>query len=97
VGLQDNVNDFRLCTRTFLVNPFVQFLYWHMNYHIEHHMYAAVPCYKLGKLHRAIQHDLPPTPVGIIATWQEIIPIVNKQNVDPTYQYVPPVPSPAAA
>ena len=54
VGLQDAVPDYRLCTRSFLTNPIVQFLYWHMNYHIEHHMYAAVPCYNLGKLHRAI-------------------------------------------
>ena len=29
--------------RTFTLNPFVQFIYWHMNYHTEHHMYAAVP------------------------------------------------------
>lgn len=97
VGLQDNVPDFRLCTRTIILNPFVQFLYWHMNFHIEHHMYAAVPCYKLGKLHRAIEHDLPPSPVGIIAAWREIIPIVEKQNVDPNYQYVPPLPARAAA
>jgi fatty acid desaturase len=95
VGLQDNVPDYRLCTRTFLLNPFVQFLYWHMNFHIEHHMYAAVPCYNLAKLHRAIQHDLPPTPVGIVATWQEIIAILRKQKVDPTYEYVPPVPASA--
>ena len=40
----------------------VRFLYWHMNYHIEHHMYAAVPCYRLGRLHRAIRHELPPLP-----------------------------------
>jgi fatty acid desaturase len=91
VGLQDNVADFRLCTRTFILNPFVQFLYWHMNFHIEHHMYAAVPCYKLGRLHRAIRHDLPPSPVGIIAVWREIIAILRKQKVDPAYQYVPPV------
>ena len=44
-GLQDYVPDFRLCYRRFLVNPVVRFLYWHMNFHIEHHMYAAVPCY----------------------------------------------------
>ena len=61
-------------------HPLVQFLYWHMNFHIEHHMYAAVPCYNLAKLHRAIQHDLPPTPVGIVATWQEIIAILRKQS-----------------
>ena len=59
------VPDFRLSTRTFYINdpkrsalnplswPFrlVRFWYWHMNFHIEHHMYAAVPCYNLEKLH----------------------------------------------
>ena len=29
----------------------MRFWYWHMNFHIEHHMYAAVPCYNLEKLH----------------------------------------------
>jgi fatty acid desaturase len=88
VGLQDKVSDFRLCTRTILLNPFVRFLYWHMNYHIEHHMYAAVPCYNLGKLHKAIEADLPPSPRGLAAAWKEIIPILNKQKLDPSYQFV---------
>jgi fatty acid desaturase len=43
IGLQDGVPDFRLSCRTFTVNPIVQFLYWHMNYHIEHHICAGVP------------------------------------------------------
>ncbi|MCC7357844.1 MAG: fatty acid desaturase [Anaerolineales bacterium] len=97
VGLQDAVSDYRLCTRSFLTNPIVQFLYWHMNYHIEHHMYAAVPCYHLGKLHRAIAHDLPPTPVGLWATWREILAILKRQHADPTYAYVAPLPAPRAA
>lgn len=97
VGLQDNVPDFRLCTRTIILNPVVQFLYWHMNFHTEHHMYAAVPCYNLKKLHQAIQQDLPPCPVGLYAAWSQIIPILRKQKVDPTYQYVPPLPSAVAA
>ena len=92
-GLQDNVPDFRLCTRTFTVNPFVQFLYWHMNYHIEHHMYAAVPCYNLARLHAAIEADMPPYPRGLIATWREILPILERQKQDPTYQFVAPLPS----
>ncbi|MFN8487824.1 MAG: fatty acid desaturase [Caldilineaceae bacterium] len=96
VGLQDNVPDFRLCTRTIILNPVVQFLYWHMNFHTEHHMYAAVPCYHLKQLHEAIKADLPPCPVGLYATWQEIIPILQKQKVDPTYQYVAPLPASAA-
>jgi fatty acid desaturase len=87
-GLQNNVADFRLCTRTILLNPFLRFLYWHMNYHIEHHMFAAVPCYNLGKLHAAIERDLPPSPNGIIAAWREIIPILRRQQIDPTYQFV---------
>eukprot|EP00493_Phyllostaurus_siculus_P012731 UN12918 len=28
--------------------------YWYMNFHIEHHMYANVPCYNLPALHEAI-------------------------------------------
>jgi fatty acid desaturase len=92
IGLQDNVGDFRLCCRTFTLNPLVQFLYWHMNYHIEHHMYAAVPCYRLGRLHRSIKHDLPPCPKGMTATWRAIGAIQMRQKKDPGYQYVPPLP-----
>jgi fatty acid desaturase len=88
IGLQDNVPDFRLCTRTFLTNPVIQFLYWHMNFHIEHHMYAAVPCYNLAKLHKAIEADLPHCPNGLIETWREILPILRRQTVDPTYEFV---------
>jgi len=94
VGLQDDVSDFRLCCRTFTVNPFVQFLYWHMNYHIEHHMFAAVPCYRLGKLHRLIKHDLPPCPHGLVATWKEIAAILEIQKSDPAYQHVAVLPAP---
>jgi fatty acid desaturase len=96
VGLQDDVPDFRLCCRTFRLNPFVQFIYWHMNYHIEHHMYAAVPCYNLGKLHEAIKHDLPPCPNGIVATWREIAAIQKIQETNPEYQHVAPLPPTAA-
>ena len=93
IGLQDKVPDFRLCCRTFILNPAVGFLYWRMNYHTEHHMYAAVPCYKLARLHAAIQHDLPPCPVGIIATWKEIAAIQEIQKTNPTYQHVAAVPA----
>ena len=92
IGLQDDVPDFRLCSRTFTLNPFAQFLYWHMNYHIEHHMYAAVPCYNLGRLHEAIKYDLPPITHGLAATWLEIARIQKMQIEDPGYQYVPPLP-----
>ena len=94
-GLQDNILDYRLCCRTIILNPFLSFLYWNMNYHTEHHMYAAVPCYNLSKLHAQIKSDLPTCPVGLVQTWKEIIPILKKQKIDPTYQYVAPLPSTA--
>ena len=60
-------------------------------------MYAAVPCYKLGKLHRAIEDDLPTIPVGIVATWREIAAILEKQREDPNYQHLPDAPNPVLA
>ena len=36
-GLAENVLDHRLSTRTVILGPVLRFLYWNMNYHIEHH------------------------------------------------------------
>jgi len=91
IGLSDNVSDYRLNTQTIILNPFVSFLYWNMNYHIEHHMYAAVPCYNLPRLHALIEDDLPHCPRGLIETWSIIIPIIRKQQLDHDYKFVPDV------
>jgi len=95
VGLRDNVPDFRLCCRTIYLNPVFQFLYWHMNYHTEHHMYAAVPCYNLPKLHRLIKAEMPHCPNGLYETWTVIGGILAKQKADPNYQFQAEVPNPA--
>lgn len=92
-GLQDNVPDFRLCVRTVTLNPVLEFLYWHMNYHTEHHMYAAVPCYNLAKLHEIIKFDLPPCPHGLLQAWKQLAMILHRQKLDPGYQYVPELPA----
>jgi fatty acid desaturase len=97
VGLQDKVPDFRLCSRTIYLNPIVQLLYWHMNYHIEHHMYAAVPCYRLGTLHRLIKHELPHCTRGLVETWKQIGEILQKQEQNPEYQYIAELPAPPQA
>ena len=96
IGLVDEVADFRLCCRTVILSPFVRFLYWHMNYHTDHHMYPSVPCYNLGKLHRQSRHDLPSFPRGLIAAWREIIDILKRQKLDPSYQFVPRLPIPTS-
>ena len=93
IGLVDRYPDFRLCCRTIYLSPLLQFLYWHMNYHTEHHMYAGVPCYNLGRLHRMIRHEMPPSPRGLVQTWRQISAILKRQKADPTFQYVAPVPN----
>jgi fatty acid desaturase len=92
-GLQPNVPDFRLCTRTMILHPFVSFLYWQMNYHIEHHMYATVPFYNLKKLRQAMEADLPQPSRGLRGTWKELMPILRRQKEDENYYFVPPLPS----
>lgn len=95
IGLQDNVPDFRLCCRTVILNPVVSFLFWRMNYHMEHHMFAAVPCYNLKALHAAIRHDVPPAPNGLVESWRHIIAVLKRQEKEPAYQYVAVLPGTA--
>ena len=48
-GLQENVLDHRLNTRTVAMNPVFRFLYLNMNFHVEHHMFPSVPYYSLAR------------------------------------------------
>jgi fatty acid desaturase len=77
-GMQPNVDDFRLNSRTVLLNPFVAFLYWQMNYHVEHHMYPGVPFYNLKKLRGRIEQDLPPACDGVIGVLREVSAIKSR-------------------
>ncbi len=92
IGLQDNVEDFRLCCRTVKLNPFVTFLYFRMNWHTEHHMYAAVPCYNLKKLRKVIDAEMPAYKRGLVDAWREIFSIFRLQAANPAYQHVNPLP-----
>jgi fatty acid desaturase len=92
LGMSSNVSDFRLCTRTYTCSWFPAFLYWNMQYHVEHHMFPAVPFYNLPSLRKAIQHDLPPATHGLWATWKEILPIMKRQREDRSYVFVPRLP-----
>ncbi|MCU7861459.1 MAG: fatty acid desaturase, partial [Candidatus Thiodiazotropha sp. (ex Lucinoma kastoroae)] len=78
-GMKPDVNDFRLNSRTILLNPFLAFLYWQMNYHIEHHMYPTVPFYSLKRLHSLIATDTPVPTRGIIGLIREMLAVKQKQ------------------
>ncbi|MEX0344420.1 MAG: fatty acid desaturase [Rhizobiaceae bacterium] len=90
-GLQENVSDFRKSVRSMKLNPVVEFLYWHMNWHTEHHMYAGVPCYNLKALHEAVKDDMP-APRTLVGAWREMLDVWHKQQIDPEYQFDTPLP-----
>jgi len=92
-GLAEDVLDHRLNSRTVLMNPVVRFLYWNMNYHVEHHMFPMVPYHALPKLHEAIKADLPPPAPSIFAAYREIIPAVLRQAREPGYHLTPKLPA----
>jgi len=78
-GLADNVTDHRLNSRTVLMNPVSRFIYWNMNYHVEHHMFPMVPYHRLPALHAMIRHDLPPPNPSIAAAFREMWPALLRQ------------------
>ena len=84
-GLANNVKDHRLSVRTVKLNPIFSFLYWHMEYHLEHHMFPMVPSYNLKKLHEVIKDQLPKPRIGLWGAYREIIPAIIKQSKDPNY------------
>ncbi len=58
-ALAENVLDHRLNCRTIYMNPVHRFLYWNMNYHMEHHMFPLVPYHQLPRLHQIVKGDCP--------------------------------------
>lgn len=92
-GLRSDVADFRKCVRTITLDPVSEFLYWHMNWHTEHHMFAGVPCYNLKKLHDTVTDDMP-RPRTLIGAWREMRETWRRQQTDPDFTYDTPTPTP---
>jgi len=84
-GLAENVLDHRLNCRTVYMNRVNRFLYWNMNYHIEHHMFPLVPYHALPRLHELMKHDCPPPYKSIGEAFREIVPALRRQVRDPGY------------
>ena len=84
MGLKEDSKDHRESTRSVRLNPIFSFIYWKMEYHIEHHMFPMVPSYNLPKLHEIIKDKLP-KPQTLIEAYKEIIPAVIRKSKDPSY------------
>jgi len=86
-GLAENVLDHRLNSRTVYMNPISRYIYWNMNYHIEHHMFPMVPYHALPRLHELIKDDLPPPNPSILDGYREILASLRQQKTDPEYYF----------
>jgi fatty acid desaturase len=95
-GLADNVLDHRLNTRSIKLNPISRFIYWNMNYHVEHHMFPMVPYYRLPELHKEIAADLPPITNGLFAAYRELLPVLLAQKRTPMTFIHRTLPAPSA-
>ena len=84
-GLADNVIDHRLNSRTVYMNPISRFIYWNMNYHVEHHMFPMVPYHALPRLHEIIKHDLPAPNRSIAEGFAEMWPAIKRQLAQEDY------------
>jgi fatty acid desaturase/nitrite reductase/ring-hydroxylating ferredoxin subunit len=85
-GLQEDVLDHRLNTRTVYMNPVFRFLYSNMNYHVEHHIFPTVPYHALPALHEEVKEHLAPAMPSTIAAYREILAALPRQVVDQTYE-----------
>ena len=71
--------------------PGHRFLYWNMNYHLEHHMFPLVPYHQLPRLHTIVKDDCPAPYRSLTAAYREIVPAVLRQISDPGYYRSPQV------
>jgi len=92
VGLEENVYDHRLNTRNVKINRILSFLYWNMEYHIEHHMYPGVPFHALPKLNNLVKDQLPKPYKSVWAAYKEMIPTILKQQKESDFHVTPILP-----
>jgi len=92
-GLAEDVLDHRLNSRTVYMNPLLRFIYWNMNYHVEHHMFPMVPYHALPALHEDMKPYCPPASRSVFAAYAEIIPAILRQVRDPAYRIEPKLPA----
>ena len=84
-GMAEDVLDHRLNTRSVYLNPISRFIYWNMNYHVEHHLFPMVPYHALPALHEELKSAVPVPTTGIAAGFAELVPALLRQRNDHSY------------
>ena len=88
-----DTKDHRLSTHTIILNPIISFYYWHMEYHIEHHLFPMVPSYNLRKLRKEIENELPKPFDGLIDFYKKVLPCLIKLAFNLDRYYKPKLPN----
>ena len=81
------IRDSRLSTYSVRINPILSFLYWHMEYHLEHHMFPMVPSYNLKKLRKEIDKELPQPFTSLYDFYKKVLPAVIALATDQNKYY----------
>ena len=73
-------------SRTILTNPITQFFMCNENFHLEHHLYPAVPWYNLPAVHDALLPELKKENAPFISSyWQFVLEFISasfyKRNI----------------
>jgi fatty acid desaturase len=96
-GLRPNAPDWRASCHSARFGALTSFLYWNMNWHTEHHMFAAVPFFNLPRLHVAVAHDFPAPAPSFLAGVRRILAIWRRRRREPSYCFEPEFPATASA
>jgi fatty acid desaturase len=87
--MAEDLYDHRQTTRSIKCGWLERWLYWNMNYHIEHHLYPAVPFHALPELNKSIGDQLPPPLNGVVATNIDILRAISRQRTEPHFNLSP--------
>ncbi|WP_170216596.1 fatty acid desaturase [Allostella humosa] len=60
-------------TRTVRAHPLLNFLFWNMPYHAEHHLLPSLPFHALPRLHRAVAPRLAHVSTGYLAVHRTLL------------------------
>ncbi|HVW69106.1 MAG TPA: fatty acid desaturase [Steroidobacteraceae bacterium] len=87
--MAEDVYDHRRTTRSIRCNAVERLLYWNMNFHIEHHLFPAIPFHALPALNAEIATQLPAANRGVIGTNIDIVRAIVRQRTDPSFNLSP--------
>jgi fatty acid desaturase len=70
-------------TRTVLAHPVLNFLFWNMPYHAEHHLLPSLPFHALPRLHRTVAPRLGHVSPGYVAVHRTLLrQLLDRRTAD---------------